>query len=156
MAIMEKDSKYILHTIDNNHIYDTPARIRKDEIFRTATGRALLVNLPQSEVQKIFKQYGNHIEKDWPEVPNFDSFLKYVNTIDKHCVFKSRIQFSGIANLGYGIPVFSLSHCIGAIGVAVKLPLEDEEIFIENEEQQIIKFLEFGAKDCMRRISKSS
>lgn len=158
LAIVEGGTKYIIHSIDNNDIYDTKTRIRADDIYRTATGRAILVNLPREEVATIFHKYGDPTEKDWPEVRNFEDFTHYAARVKKTAVFKSHgyYQDGTILNIGYSAALFTAGGCVGAIGVALKMPMEQEKNFTREEEDKIIRLLERGAAEINRRLSEKA
>ena len=155
LAIMEKGTKYILHSIDKNEIYDTKTHIRADDIYRTATGRAILLNTPSNEAADIFKKYGNPSAKDWPEVQDFEEYKRYKKTVSKKSIFKSSGCFYSdkLLNIGYGAPLFSPSRCVGAIGVAIRIPVEEEACFIQNEEKKILCLLKQSSAEINRRLS---
>ncbi len=156
LAIVENGTKYILDSIDNSDIFDSKTRIRSDDIYRTATGRAILVNLPWKDASDIFKKYGNPTETEWPEVRNIEEFNRYAANIKKNTVLKSRCcsLSDTIVNLGYGAAIFTLSRCVGAVGIALKMSLEEEKNFTQEEETKIIRLLSRGASEINRRLVK--
>ncbi len=156
LAIVESGTKYILDSIDNSDIFDAKTRIRSDDIYRTATGRVILINLPREEASDIFKKYGDPTEKEWPEVRNFEEFTRYAANIKKNTVLKSRScsHSDTIVNIGYGAAIFTGSRCAGAVGIALKMPSEKEKNFIQEEEVKIIRLLNRGVAEINRRLVK--
>lgn len=155
LAIVESGTKYILHSIDNNDIFDTKFLIQADDIYRTATGRAILVNLPREETAAIFRKYGDPTEKDWPEVRKFEDFTHFASKAKKTAVFKSCGCFVSdtILNIGYGVALFNAGGCVGAIGIALKMPVEQEKNYTREEEDTITRLLVRGAAEINRRLS---
>lgn len=152
LAVIEGDTKYIIDYIDDGTIFETKTKIRKDDIYRTATGRAILMNLSEEQRNAIFKKYGKPSQSEWPEILHLLDVSSYTQ---QKCddVFKSCIVTNedNTVNLGYGTALFSGHSCVGAIGIAVNIPCEREKSFGE-EENKIIKLIERGAKEINRRL----
>lgn len=156
LAIIESGTKYIIDSIDNNGIFNVKTRIRSDDIYRTATGRAILFNSPLEDAISIFKKYGNPTEKVWPEVRNFNEFMKCKESIKKDTILKSRCLLSNneIVNLGYGAAIFNAVRCIGSVGIAIKIPTDKEKAFVQEEEAKIMRLLRHGVIEINHRLSK--
>lgn len=154
LAVIEGDSKYIIDCIDDGMIFETKEQIRADDIYRTATGRAILANLSSGKVYDIFKKYGCPSSKEWPGINSFADLVACLSKMKKESVFKTRIVHESIqmVNIGYGIAIFNNLSCVGAIGVAVYIPCE-EELEHQKEEMKIQNLLERCAKEINQRIS---
>ena len=55
LAVLEGNSKYIIDHTDENHILENHTEILEDDIYRTATGRVILANLPEAKIYDIYK-----------------------------------------------------------------------------------------------------
>lgn len=153
LAIIEGGTKYLIDYIDDGRIFETKEKIKPDDIYRTATGRAILANLNSEKLDEIIQKYGYPTSEEWPEISSCGNLLKYISKIKKGSVFKSRIcHKNNTVNLGYGAAIFNNIGCVGAIGVAVSIPSAEETSF-EEEEKKIIKLLERGALEINRLLS---
>ena len=154
LAIIEGGTKYLIDYIDDGRIFETKEKIRPDDIYRTATGRAILANLNSQKLDEIIHKYGHPTSEEWPEISSYDNLLDYISKIKKDSIFKSRVfhKNKNTVNLGYGAAIFNNIGCVGAIGVAVCIPYSEETSF-EEEEKKIIKLLERGALEINRRLS---
>lgn len=154
LAVIEGSTKYLIDYIDDGRIFEHKAQILADDIYRAATGKAILANLDYEKVQDIFKKYGPPSSDEWPEISSFDDLVAFIAQAKKDTVFKSRIlhNVSQTINLGYGTAIFNKTGCIGAIGIAVHIPTAQEPDF-KNEEKKIEKLLGRCAKELNRRLS---
>lgn len=155
IAVIEGSTKYSVDYIDDGRIFETKERIRADDIYRTATGRAILVNLSKEDVLDIYHKYGTPAAIEWPEIKSFNSLLKYIAAIQKDTIFKTRFhpEFSDTVNIGYGSAVFSNIGCVGAVGIAANIPLAQEADFLK-EEDKIKKILYRATKEINYRLSQ--
>jgi len=150
LAVLEGSSKYIIDYIDKNHILDNHTEILEDDIYRTATGRAILANLPETKIYDVYKKYGNPKEEEWASVSSLSELLSLLP--EKKEIAKSRAVSSDFVNLGFGAALFSAAECVGAVGIAVKLPKDKESAF-SDEETKIRQLLKTGASEITRRLS---
>lgn len=154
LAVIEGGAKYLIDYIDDGRIFETKEKIRPDDIYRTATGRAILANSSHEKLYDIIQKFGYPTSDEWPEIATYGNLLDYISKIKKDSVFKSRIfhKNNNSVNLGYGAAIFNNISCVGAIGVAVRIPCTEEAQFKE-EEKKIKKLLERGAQEINRRLS---
>ena len=153
LAVIEGDTKYIIDCIDDGSIFETKTRIRPDDIYRTATGRAILVNLPREKIIKIVDRYGLPPKEKWPDVSSVNDLFNYVSHVKKDSVFKTESYYetNNITTYGYGGAIFNISGCIGALGVALSVP-ENNTNVIPEDESKIIKLLERSILEINRRL----
>ena len=155
LAVIDGETKYIIDYIDNGEIFETKAQIRQDDIYRTATGRAILANLSADKVFDVFAKYGKP-GTQWPEVQSFEKMNRYCATVKKDGVFKNRNENdTGWVYLGYGAALMKHGHCVGALGVAVKCTREQEIPFLQEKERLIMALLERAVQQLNRRLQEN-
>ena len=153
LAVIEGSTKYIIDYIDNGHIFEQKQRIRKDDIYRTATGRTILRNMTDGELEAIWQKYGKPTEAEWAEIGSFDDLLRYRDSANGGEILSARTSYaSGFASIGYAAPVFRGMRCVGAIGVAVKVAAAEEKAFAAKEEKSIKNLLAKGASAISERL----
>jgi IclR family acetate operon transcriptional repressor len=155
LSVIEGDTKYIIDCIDDGTVFRKRAEIRKDEIYRTATGRAILCNLSKENIYQVYKKYGAPKKEDWDGITSFEELYAATKNLRKSNYYKTRVLNPNgkKVHMGYGVPIYSNVGCIGAIGVAVNLSINEEKSF--GDEDKIIKLLERGANEIKRRISQN-
>ena len=151
LAVIENDEKYIIDYIDDGSIFREKKKILRDDIYRTATGRALLLNLPEENIASVYKKFGTPTEKEWGEVKSLDDILKLKKETSESDVFFSRTDNGDTLGLGFAIPFFNDKGCVGAVGIAVNVTLNEEKNFAE-QEKKIINVLRKGVRELSRRI----
>lgn len=154
LAVIEGGTKYIIDYIDDGQVFKTKTHIHADDIYRTATGRAILANLPAEKICSIFNKYGKPSSEEWPEITSFNDWTDFFSGVKKDTVFKSSPYYVSqqTVSIGYGCAIFNSTACIGAIGIAINIPA-GEETKPPEEEEKIVKLLERGAKEASRRLS---
>ncbi len=151
LAVIENDEKYIIDYIDDGSIFREKKKILRDDIYRTATGRALLLNLPVENIVSVYRKFGTPSEKEWGEVKSLDDILKLKKETSESDVFFSRTDNGDTLGLGFAMPFFNDKGCVGAVGIAVNVTLNEEKNFAE-QEKKIINVLRKGVKELSRRI----
>lgn len=152
LAIIENDEKYIIDYIDDGSIFKEKKKILRDDIYRTATGRALLLNLPEENIINVYKKFGAPKEKEWDKVKSLADILKLKKEISESDVFFSRTDNGDSLGLGFAMPFFNDKGCVGAIGIAVNIKT-DEERYFSNQEKTIKNVLRKGVGELSRRLS---
>lgn len=153
LSVIEGDTKYIIDCIDDGTVFSKKAKIRTDEIYRTATGRAILCNLSKEGIYQVYKKYGAPKKEDWDGITCFEELFEATQKLKKNNCFKTRVvsRNNQKVHIGYGVPIYRNIGCIGSVGVAVNLNINEEKSF--GDEAKIIKLLEKGAKEIKRRLS---
>ena len=153
LAVIDGNAKYIIDCIDNGDTFEKKARIRADDIYRTATGRIILANSERDEQRRIFEKYGAPKAGEWDDVDSFDAMVNKLKAIDPHGICQTRhiLREPDTVSVGYGAAVFDNKGCCGAIGVAVNVPETEERAFAD-EDVRIRKLLERGAGEINRRL----
>ena len=81
-VVLRDGEKYIIDRADGNfHYPDDSAKLIKDDIYRTGTGRYILSFMREDQALAQFEQLGVPEKKDWPEVTDRESFLAERNRI---------------------------------------------------------------------------
>lgn len=150
LAVIEANNKYIIDSIDDGELFEQKARIRVGDIYRTATGRAILANLDTEQLRDIFQKIGPPKPQDWPEVASFEQMLEQLSRADPRAVFCTHTVRGQDLSIGYGAAVFDARGCCGAIGVAVNA------VVSADEEKQIKTLLERAAREATRRLQAGS
>ena len=140
LAVMEGNTKYLIDYIDDGSIFEQKQKIRKDDIYRTATGRVILGNMSREEILAIWGKYGAPTEAEWPEIKSLDDMISY-RCSQNSVVTTRKENAKGSVDLGYAIAIMRATRCVGALGIAVMTKKSEEKSFRENEEKNIIKHL---------------
>ena len=151
LAVLEANEKYILDYFDDGVMFKSGAKIMKDDIYRTATGRVLISHMTEDEIEEIVKKHGIPTAKLWSEATDKQSLIAAIERIKSSRVEKSRSVSGDVVDIGYGAPIFDEVGCVGAIGIAVKTTLADERNFAA-EEKKIEKLLVSGARAISARL----
>ena len=139
LAVIEGNTKYLIDYIDDGSIFEQTQKIRKDDIYRTATGRVILSNMSREEVTAIWQKYGAPSATEWPEIKCLDDLLCYRANTDR--IVATRAEYGGEISRGYATAILRGTRCVGALGIAVKTCAAEEKAFLEREEKNVIKHL---------------
>ena len=129
LAVIEGNHKYTIDYLDPQKIFfSRQLNIMPDDIFRTATGKIILANMPLKDSYEICrKEFGDNYES----VQIIQDELAKIN---KKGIVKTYQEQDNHNILGYGAAIFKYSNCVGAIGVAVScFPEEYKDNSIEEE-----------------------
>ena len=151
LAVLEGNTKYIIDYIDDGKIFAEKRLIQKDDIYRTATGRVLLCNLPEDQMHAVYEKYGTPANGVWDEAQTFSGLLKEKERILKSETELIRTRSSDTVNLGYAMPLYNATRCVGALGIAVSMSPAEEDTF-SDQEIQIRKLLQKGASTITHRL----
>lgn len=155
LSVIQSNQKFIIDYFDTeqNIFFDHP-RIQTDDIYRTATGRAILAHMSREEVRAIWEKYGKPQPNHWDEVDSYESLLDNLKSIKKQkVVISGATKKEGVKNaVGYASPIFQRTTCIGAVGLAWNLMPNDTAIDSKTEEM-LCSILLKGVKEIHRRIS---
>ena len=153
LAVIQGSTKYVIDYIDDGQIFESKQKIRKDDIYRTATGRVILENMSDEQIHAIWQKYGKPTKAHWAEIETVDDLLGYRNNAAKAEVIATRMENrDGSIHYGYAAPIKSGIRCMGALGVAVKLSADQEKAFLEQQENNIKNLLSKGAALVSKRI----
>lgn len=142
VAIIEGNQKYIIDYIDEEDLYDEKPKILLDDIYRTATGRAILANLSTEELYKIFKKLGTPKTNEWPEIASLNDLYDFAKNAKKDGIFQTFLQTENERYYGFASALFNKTKCVGSIGVAVKT----QNNLPQQEENKIITLLSQSVK----------
>ena len=152
LAVIEGGTKYLIDYIDDGQIFKQKRNIRKDDLYRTATGRAILGSLPAAELAAIWEKQGAPTGNTWPEITSFDQLLAYAASDKPKTVSTREKHEDGSVILGYAQPLKRKEECVGAIGIAVKLSKEEEKSFLSQKEKNVKEILSRGAAVISKRL----
>ncbi len=157
LAVLEGSCKYVIDYIDEGNIFSSNTEIMEDDIYRTATGRAILTNLSAQQIYDVYKKHGNPKKKEWESISSLSDLMEKIAKLKKQDVIRTRaVSPSGqMLYFGYGAAIFGTTGCMGAIGIAANLPCE-KELEFQKEEPTIKQLLAKGAKEISRRLSYQS
>ena len=99
----------------------------------------------------VYRKFGTPSEKEWGEVKSLDDILKLKKETSESDVFFSRTDNGDTLGLGFAMPFFNDKGCVGAVGIAVNVTLNEEKNFAE-QEKKIINVLRKGVRELSRRI----
>ena len=145
LAVIEGGTKYVIDYIDDGSIFEQKQKIRKDDIYRTATGRAILRNMTDDELSEVWQKYGSPSQKEWKEIKSLDDLIEYRKRNENSIITTCTPYGNGLLSLGYAVAITQGTKCVGAIGVAVKLKASEEKFFFDSEDKKIKALLPKGA-----------
>lgn len=152
LAVIEGSTKYVIDYIDDGTIFEQKQKIRKDDIYRTATGRAILKNMTEDEISDIWQKYGKPSSREWAEIQSLDDLLEY-RSKDGNSVISTQTPFGkDFVSLGYAMAIMRGVRCVGALGIAVKLSTSEKKSFVAQEEKKIKNLLSKGASLISEKI----
>lgn len=148
VAIIQAEQKFIIDYIDEQDFYKEKPKILSDNIYRTATGRAILANSDPQEIYKIYKKLGNPTDYEWDKISSIEDLYAFAKNSKKDQIFKTVHHNKDGIYCGFACALFDNTGCVGAIGIGLKT---QEEISYE-EENKITTFLLNGAKIANVRL----
>ncbi len=150
LTVIQNETKYIIDYIDPENIFFSENfNINPDAIYRTVTGRLLLANMDESDIQKIFKKYGVPHPGHWNEVNSYELLLFELSKINKKGVLELCTPYrNNDYCIGYAAPIYKGNTCIAALGTASVC----NENTVTNKEF-IKSTLAKATKEINRRIS---
>lgn len=151
LAVIEGKEKYIIDYMEDGENFSQKKNIRRDDIYRTAAGRAILLNMCDSEIMSLFERLGPPRNNDWNEIKSPEDIFELKKKINKKQIITTRKLDETKLSLGYALPVYDNTGCAGALGVAVYIHIDDEKNF-ENEEIKIKTLLTKAATEITRRL----
>ena len=155
LSVIRSNQKFIIDRVETTErIFTETHQIRLDDIYRTATGRAILAQMSREQVEEIYRRYGNPLQEDWPEVTSFESLCDELDAIREQPIVAAGGSHvvEGTVVKGYARPIFRGEECVGAVGLGWKYRL-DEKIDFEKEESNIHRILMKGSREIQRRLS---
>jgi len=157
LSTIKNDKKFIIEYFDDEHkVFGNRENIRYDDIYRTATGRAILANMNRDEIYNIFQKYGVPEKNMWEEVTSYEALIRELSKIGRKDVVITRHSFENPdkMSIGYGCAIYKNSTCIGAVGIALSMAKNEYAVFNE-EEQRIISYLHKAVAEITRRLNYS-
>lgn len=155
LAVIEHEKKYILDYIDSGSTFETEEQIRTDDIYRTATGRAILCNLPLEKVYAIYEKFGKPAPNEWPGINSFSDLKSYILKAQKkqQGLFKTTgfQQKNQIYSVGYAAPFFNNIECVGALGIALHTKNVQSADFLKAE-KAVLPLLSRGAASITEQM----
>lgn len=154
-AVIKSRRKYVIEYADSDVFYDkNSTRITVDDIYRTATGRAILAYMDKKSVSEIYDKYGPPQNDHWNSVTSYETLILELEKLKKQ-----KIIISGIENgrytygyIGFAIPIFHKRKCLGAVGLAYDT--KGLTRLLDTEREALIKnVLMRGAAEIERRLS---
>lgn len=154
LSVIQNNQKYIIAHIDKEqNLFEEHPLIRTDDIYRTATGRAILAEMNRDEVKAVWENNGAPLPGDWDEVKSYEDLEKALKEIRAEEIVITKGSKRKDSNTkGFAVPLFKKMRCIGAIGLAWTKTGESEEELCAIEEK-LCDILRKGAKEIQRRLS---
>jgi DNA-binding IclR family transcriptional regulator len=151
LSVIKSGRKFIIdYADDEQKLFAEHTRIRMGDIYRTATGRAILAGMERDEVAKLYNSLGVPERDHWKEVTSLDSLYEELAKIKKTRVVVTRPDDAeGEKNAaGYGSPLFRDGECIGAVGIAVR----DPSAITDERDAELRAALKKAAREINRRL----
>lgn len=149
LAVMENRQKFIIDYVDSSpRMFSEYQLIRRDALYRTATGRAILSRMDRVQLEEIYRQYGAPLEGEWAEVTDFDSLCREVEYLRMQKVVPVHQSLTS----GCACALMQGEICIGAVGLGWwngDLPQNE----LAALQQRMERVLRRGVKEIERRLS---
>lgn len=144
LSVMYEGYKLIIHRIEGRRqLSNARTKMIKGIVYPTATGRMLLAYMPREELQAIYSRLGPPREEDWAGIRSFADMEAALEKIRRDGYVRAADEPDVV---GYACILKSRSgEAVGALGMAVPEPLQDEK--------QIISDLKRAAQEINRRLS---
>ncbi len=155
LSVIQGSQKFIIDYADTEqNLLSEHSAIRTDDIYRTATGRAILAHMERDAVKEVYARYGAPPPEQWRNVPSFEVLLERLEVLRDQDIIFTGIE-NGIvtqSSIGLGCPLFRKHTCIGAIGLAWKVDAIGQPLPSEIE-STLCRVLKKGAQEIRRRIA---
>ncbi len=153
LSVIQGNKKYIIDRIPSDYYAAANEDIIFDDIYRTATGRVILANMTDIEIEKIWSIYGAPAERDFlPNVNSLEELKKQLKKFRTQDYIITQTNERSCKLYGYAMPIFERYECIGALGVAARCEYNNVEAFINEEQPKIIAALNRATKEINRRL----
>lgn len=154
LSVIENHQKYIIEYFDEaQNLFSEHPLIRTDDIYRTATGRAILAEMSREEVEAVWEKSGPPPFGDWNEVTSLETLLSALDTVrGERIVISEGSLRKDSRTKGFAVPLFHGKACVGAVGLAWTRTDEGEEELLALE-KDLCKVLSKGAREIQRRLS---
>lgn len=152
LSVIKSGRKFIIDYADNEQkLFAEHTRIRMGDIYRTATGRAILAEMDRAEVAALYEKLGAPEPGHWEEVTSLESLYGELAKIKRErVVVTTRVLGDGEKNAaGYGCALFKGGACVGAVGIAVK----DPAAISAERDARLRAALKKAAKEINRRLA---
>ena len=155
LSTIQSGHKFIVDYADNEqNLFADHPRIRTDDIYRTATGRAILAQMPPQDIAEIYQKYGAPPRGHWDQVTSYETLLKALSDIRRQSIVMSGVENGRITHrtVGLACPILQNHVCVGAIGLAWKTT-EDTQTLDSNVESKLRRVLQKGTQEIHRRLN---
>lgn len=153
LAVIQGNRKYVIDRIDNEFFQGPQDEdIFTDDIYRTATGRAIMAHMDESEVAKIYETLGPPLENHWHGIDSYEQLTKRLYELRQDEYVLTESSERGYHSYGYAKPIFEHRRCIGALGVAAYCELYDQEEFLQKIHPKILSSLNKATREIDRRM----
>ncbi len=129
LAVLRKQNRVIIHQCNAERDLMVKSAIEKNA-YNSATGRFLLANLQDEELEEHIEKFGLPKMEEWPEATNLNKFWEQIKRI-RNEGFSRQVTATHIIGFAYGIK--SKGRVIGSI--SVYLPLSR---LVEHGEKNIV------------------
>lgn len=149
LAVVENGQKFIIDYVDTEpKMFPEYQQIRKDDMYRTASGRVILSRMDRGQVEEIYRQYGNPPPGAWDEVTSCETLYRELERLRS----QPSASVENGRSTGIACALMHGSACLGAIGLGWRHDtLTEEERLSQRRraEQTLIR----GTREIQRRLS---
>ena len=144
-------TKFNIHRLDKNHpVITSKQGFMHDEIYVTATGKILLVNMGEMELKELYEK----IKDSDRDIPSYEVLKKELASISKkEILYVAGGESSTCKTRGYAGAIFQNGKCIGSLGIAANVYKDKTDEFISEIEPLIKKDLKKAILEINRRLS---
>lgn len=149
LAVVENGQKFIIDYVDTEpKMFPEYQQIRKDDLYRTASGRVILSRMDRAQAEEIYRQYGAPPPGAWDGVTSWDSLCRELERIRS----QPTASVQNASTTGIACALMHGSVCLGAVGLGwLHDSLTEEALRVQRRraEQTLLR----GTREIERRLS---
>ena len=155
LSVIQSRNKFIIDFADSEqNLLAEHTHIRTDDIYRTATGRAILAHSDRETVRDVYQKYGAPSQSDWQGISSPEDLDEALDALRHQEIVTSGLENDIILhrNIGLACPLFRKKTCIGALGLAWKT--EEGQLTIDpTVKENLYLVLKRGTREIHRRLA---
>lgn len=151
LSVIEGGKKFIIDYIDPQKCLSiNNGNILPDDVYRTATGRAILFNMTKLQIKEFFEKTGAPQKNHWDEVTCPEDVFALIKKRNKQDIVVTKDFSDNIFYFGFGAPIYKKCACIGAIGIFAACQFDSQQ---NVDDKEISAILLKAQREINRRLN---
>ena len=147
LTVVCEGMKYIINTIEGDiKLLESGVKIKQDELYATATGRTILANMEEEEVEHIIAKVGPPPADQWPGIESLSQIQEELRKI-RQAGYTFIKRANDPRRLGYSCAIKKSGKVVAAIGISINQDRVNDETH-----QMIIAKMKSAAREINRRL----